>query len=419
MKIAIQTWGSNGDIRPMLALADGLQRAGHTLTLAVSNSDYSDICRHLGIRYIKSPEHLEFDMPEFARRTYRMNTLQRLMALLEEAFFPHEQIIYQTARQLSGEHHCLIGHHFLYPLKLAAEKQHKPYISVTLCHAAIDMISRPPFRLPDLGPAINRLEWQLLHLLFDFTLKKRLSELWLRENMPPVRHVYPGLLTSDQLDLVAVDPLLCPYSGEWSPVHRVCGFLNLPDSAEIWRPPEQLQDFLDQGEKPLYMTFGSLQQAVPEWSMELFISAAKTAGCRAIIQTSSNDYPAVNQQGDIYFIGRHPHQPLFRHCATVVHHGGAGTTQSALRSGCPSIVVPFMDEQLFWGRQLQDLGLAGAPLPARKATGRRLAKRISRVLDSGVLRDNARQAALRMRQHDGVTNAVELTQQFCSNSLFH
>ncbi len=422
MKIALQTWGSNGDIRPMLALAGGLQKAGHSLTLAVSsidNSDYSAICRDLNIRYLRAPEQIAFDMPAFARRTYRMNTLQWLNALLEEAFFPYEQIIYQTSRQLSEENDCLLGHHFLYPLKLAAAQQHnKPFVSITLCHAAIDTASRPPFHFPNLGSAINRLEWRLLHLLFDFALKKRLSELWLRENMPPVKHVYPGLLTSDQLNLVAVDPLFCPHNDEWAPVHRVCGFLNLPDSVEVWQPPEQLQNFLEQGEAPVYMTFGSVQQAVPEWSMELFINAAETAGCRAIIQSSGSDYPAGSQRGKLYFIGRHPHQPLFHHCAAVVHHGGAGTTQSAVRSGCPSIVVPFMDEQLFWGWQLQYLGLACKPLPARKATGKQLAKRIAMLLKSKKMRDNARQASLRMQQHDGVATAVELIQQLCSKAPF-
>jgi len=355
-------------------------------------------------------------MPAFARRTYRMNTLQWLNALLEEAFFPYEQTIYRTARALSEKNDCLLGHHFLYPLKLAAKKQHKPFISITLCHAAIDTVSRPPFRFPDFGASINRLEWRLLHLLFDFALKKRLSKLWLQENMPPVGHVYPGLLTSEQLNLVAVDPLFCPLSDEWSPVHRVCGFLNLPDSAEIWQPPEQLQDFLQQGEAPVYMTFGSLQQAVPEWSMELFITAAETAGCRAIIQTSSRVYPAGSQRGKLYFIGRHPHQPLFKHCAAVVHHGGAGTSHAAVRSGCASIVVPFMDEQLFWGWQLHDLGLACKPLPARKATGKYLAKRIVLVLKSGAMQDNARSAGQRMQQHDAVTHAVGLIQQFCGNA---
>jgi len=47
MKIGIQTWGSNGDVRPLLALADGLQKAGHQVTLVVSsidNQSYATIC---------------------------------------------------------------------------------------------------------------------------------------------------------------------------------------------------------------------------------------------------------------------------------------------------------------------------------------------------------------------------------------
>ncbi|MGZ3159891.1 MAG: glycosyltransferase [Burkholderiaceae bacterium] len=59
-------------------------------------------------------------------------------------------------------------------------------------------------------------------------------------------------------------------------------------------------------------------------------------------------------------------QRIFNRCAAVVRHGGAGTSQTATRSGCPSVVVPFMDEQLFWARQLQALGVAGKPLPAKK-----------------------------------------------------
>ncbi len=59
MKIGIQTWGSNGDIRPMLALADGLQQAGHRITLVASSIDnhrYHDICAQLGIAYRQVPE---------------------------------------------------------------------------------------------------------------------------------------------------------------------------------------------------------------------------------------------------------------------------------------------------------------------------------------------------------------------------
>ncbi|MDI1232420.1 MAG: hypothetical protein PSU93_14875 [Methylobacter sp.] len=67
-----------------------------------------------------------------------------------------------------------------------------------------------------------------------------------------------------------------------------------------------------------------------------------------------------------------------------------------------------MDEQLFWARQLQSLGLAGNPLPAKKVTAAALAKGIRTVLDSKTIRDNAKQASQLMQANDGIARAVQL-----------
>lgn len=411
MRIGIQTWGSNGDIRPMLALADGLQKAGHSITLAVSsidNKNYADICRQLHIQYRQIPEYIEFDLQDFARRTLRMNTLSWLRALLDEAFFLYELEIYEAAQQLARENDCVIGHHFLYPLKLAAQQQHKPFFSVTFCHAAIPVVGQAPFRFPNLGAHVNNLSWKLLESIFNWSLKKPLTRLWLEEGGAPVENVLTELLTSQQLNLLAVDTIFCSEKERWASNNQACGFLNLTEDAQYWSIPQQLQNFLDDGARPIYMTFGSLQQAVPEWSMDLFIEAARLARCRAIIQTSSARFPADSRLDDIYFIGKHPHQPLFKHCAAVVHHGGAGTTHAATLGGCPSVVVPFMDEQLFWASQLQSLGIAGKPLPARKVDAKSLAASLTTLLNSAIMTRKAQDYSAEMKCRDGVAQAVRL-----------
>jgi len=411
MKIGIQTWGSNGDIRPMLALADGLKKAGHSVTLVVSSIDnhsYREICDQLQINYRQVPEHIDFDMQNFAARSFRMNPLQWLRALLDEAFFPYEQAVYQAAQQLVADNDYLIGHHFLYPLKLAALQQHKPFFSVTLCHAAIPNPAVPPFSFPGLGRSINKLSWRLLDIVFNWALKKPLTRLWREAGQTPPANVLTELLTSQQLNLVAVDPWFCRSFEQLQAHHQVCGFLNLTEDSRYWTIPAKLAEFLDNGEAPVYMTFGSLQQAVPDWSMELFLEAVALAGCRAIIQTGSERYPADSLSDQVYFIGRHPHQPLFKRCAAIVHHGGAGTTHAATLAGCPSVVVPFMDEQLFWARQLQALGLAGKPLPAKNVAAVALAKGIRTVLDSKPIQDNAKQASLAMQTSHGVAQAIKL-----------
>lgn len=411
MKIGIQTWGSNGDIRPMIALADGLRKAGHQATLTVSSLDnrsYAKECTDFEISYRQIPEKIEFDLEDFARQTFRMNSAQWLVALLDTAFFPYEETIYRAAKQLVDENDIVIGHHFLYPLKIAALKRHKPFVSVTFCHGVIPSASIPPFRFPNLGRMLNPLLWSVMENAFDFILKKPLTRLWDQEGLPKIKHVMTELLSSNQLNLIAVDPVFCPGSAEWAPHHHACGFLNLPGDQDDWSMSQELQEFLAAGSAPVYMTFGSLQQAVPEWSMELFIEATNLSGCRAIIQTSSQKYPENSRQENIYFIGRHPHQKLFTHCAAVVHHGGAGTTHSASLCGRPSIVIPFMDEQLFWARSLEKLGMAVKPLPAKNADSAQLASRIETILANEGYIVNAQKVGKLIGRRQGVNNAVGL-----------
>ena len=38
MKIGLQAWGSEGDIQPFTALAAGLVKAGHSVTLVVTDN---------------------------------------------------------------------------------------------------------------------------------------------------------------------------------------------------------------------------------------------------------------------------------------------------------------------------------------------------------------------------------------------
>jgi UDP:flavonoid glycosyltransferase YjiC (YdhE family) len=100
-----------------------------------------------------------------------------------------------------------------------------------------------------------------------------------------------------------------------------------------------------------------------------------------------------------------PHDWLFPRMAAVIHHGGSGTTHSALRAGKPSIVMPFAGDQAFWADRLRRLGVAPAALPAASPDTAALAAALDFVARETVV---ARAAELgrRMASEDGLAAAV-------------
>mmetsp|Transcript_147667 Transcript_147667/g.472466 ORF Transcript_147667/g.472466 Transcript_147667/m.472466 type:complete len:254 (+) Transcript_147667:370-1131(+) len=58
----------------------------------------------------------------------------------------------------------------------------------------------------------------------------------------------------------------------------------------------------------------------------------------------------------VCFVAEAPHDWLLPRCCCVVHHGGAGTTQSVLRAGVPSVITPIYGDQFGNAQTLRALG---------------------------------------------------------------
>ncbi len=156
------------------------------------------------------------------------------------------------------------------------------------------------------------------------------------------------------------------------------------------------------------MSLGSMEHLAPARARDLLIAAARAAGVRAIIQTKALAEPAEGRDGELYFLSWAPHSRLAPRSSALVHHGGAGTTHSALRAGRPSVVVPFIVEQRLWARQLRAVGAAATPVPFWKATPEHLAERIREAVVSEALRGSASRLAAAMAREDGTGAATRL-----------
>jgi sterol 3beta-glucosyltransferase len=120
----------------------------------------------------------------------------------------------------------------------------------------------------------------------------------------------------------------------------------------------------------------------------------------------------ANYSDRVFAIESVPHDWLFPRVAAVVHHGGAGTTAAGLRAGRPTIIVPFMADQPFWGRAVARLGVGPQPIPRQRLTVERLAGAIRRVVNDTEMQTRAAELGAKLRVEDGVSTAVEALNRF-------
>lgn len=422
MRIALATWGSAGDVRPLIALAAGFKRVGHEPTLlvtSVDDTDYRPLCSALGVPLRLVPERTAIDLPALLAQSDGLRHQLRLLRnLFEAGYLRFADDVFKAARELCADSDVAIGHFMALPLHAAAKLAAVPYVSVILWPGLVPTATRPPTGVPNLGRVLNRASWASLRWVFDHLLRTRVNQLWSGWGLPPIEHVIDDVMFSDLLTLLAASPTLQPAATDWPPHCSPCGELALPATGTAWNMPDRLRAFLAAGPAPVLMTLGSSQRLDPEHTADLLIAAARLAGGRALLQLSSAHHPVDSVDGDLYFLGPAPHAELLPRCAALVHHGGAGTSHAALRAGLPSVVVTFAAEQWAWGLALQRLGAALEPLSFRRTNAAQLAQRLQQTLAAPELRQAAAAAAARMRREDGVASAVQQVEQL-ANDVFN
>ena len=423
MNIGIQTWGTEGDVRPFIALAAGLSGAGHRVTLAVTeirNTDFSEYGARLRfeIRQVGWIHCEEDRFKALAHQVfYEKNPAKQGQLLLTHFFDPATEDMLAAAKRLCEENELVIGHFFVWPLKIAALQTERPLATVYTT-PIIPSPSLPPQGLPDLGRLWNSFWWRVMGAVLDRMWKPPIDKIFHREGLDPGKSLLRDIYSSPWLNLVSVSPTLFPPPPDWRDRFHLCGFFALPEDRQPWDFPHGLKRFISAGPPPVYMTFGSMLASEPNPNeiTSLMIDAVKQAGIRAIIQSNWDDLEVVETPPEIYRVTREPHERIFPHCAAVVHHGGAGTTQSALLAGRPSVVVAHASDQPFWGSVLHRAGAAPKPLLRRSVTPETLARAIRTACNSPEMASNAAAIGKRMTSEDGVGRAVELIEARCGLS---
>jgi UDP:flavonoid glycosyltransferase YjiC (YdhE family) len=204
--------------------------------------------------------------------------------------------------------------------------------------------------------------------------------------------------------LYGFSPLVVPPPSDWPPHVDATGYW-VGGSTPDWEPSKHVTRFLGRGAPPVYVGFGSRPERDPRTLADTVLNAVRAAGHRVVLLTGWGGLQAKDSGDDVLIVDEIPHEWLFPRMAAVVHHGGAGTTGTALQSGVPSVVVPSFADQFFWGEQVERLGV-GVNLPRKRLSVSSLAESIIATAEAS-MRDRAAELGSKLRAEHGVERAVE------------
>ncbi|KAG7134421.1 Sterol 3-beta-glucosyltransferase UGT80B1 like protein [Verticillium longisporum] len=249
-------------------------------------------------------------------------------------------------------------------------------------------------------PLVEMMVWQGLgDLVNDFRTKTL--------NLDPVSTLWaPGASYRLHVPFTYLwSPGLVPKPKDWGDEIDVSGFVFL-DLASTFTPPSDLEEFLAEGDTPIYIGFGSIVVDDPDRFTQMIFEAVKLAGVRVLLSKGWGGLGGEDVPENAYMLENTPHDWLFPRVQACVIHGGAGTTAMALKCGKPTMVVPFFGDQHFWGSMLGSSGAGPDPVPYKNLTAEKLAEGIKYCLTDEArakVGEIARDIEL---EGDGAANAV-------------
>lgn len=205
-----------------------------------------------------------------------------------------------------------------------------------------------------------------------------------------------------------------PRPDDWPEHVEVTGWL-LPDPPQDPLPAD-IRQFLDDGPAPVYLGLGSMPIRHPTAFAEMLVRALRGTGERAIVAGGGLQSSPALSGVDFVLAADPPHALLFDHVKAVVHHGGSGTVGAGLRAGRPTLVVPLIFDQFFWGRRVHSLGAGPRPIPFAQLSEQRLRDGLIK-LQSDRIAAAAAKLGERIQAEDPVARTVHAVERRLSAGI--
>ena len=416
-RIILATFGSLGDIHPVIAIALELKLRGHQPIIATGNYHRAKI-ESEGITFYPIPPHLDPNS-ELAKRT--MDVQNGTEVLFREVIMPQIRDTHNELMQIVPTADLLITSELIYTAPIIAKLTGIPWISYVLSPMSFFSAYDPPVFAPFpflaelrfLGSGVNGLIIEAAKFVtrgWSEPLQALRSEFGLPALSNPL---FEGKY-SQKLVLALFSSYLAQPQPDWPPNTHITGFafydsdnrnqqIQHPTNTTTLQP--ELLEFIEAGSAPIVFTLGSSAVLNPGNFYSESIRAVRQLGCRAVLLVGNNILTTPLNQ-DIVAFDYAPYSEIFKRAAAVVHQGGVGTTGQGLQAGCPMLVVPWSHDQPDNAARLVRLGVACA-IPRNEYTSTSAVQKLDKLLNDPIYKIKAGEVAGQVRSENGTQAACD------------
>lgn len=400
MHITILALGSRGDVQPYITLGNGLTSAGHQVRFITFES-FSSLVAENNLKF----HPIKGDAQALvASGGADMLGLMRSFGSLAEGY-AHDLSVPELGSTDLIINQLPAG---LYGYDLA-EKYHVPMaLAAVIPLARTKSSSLMGFpKLPILG--YNKLTYHIGEQMAWQMFRKVINR-WRKQMLglpaTPIKGYFEKFGTSQIPIVNGFSQHVVSRPADWGEYIHITGYW-FPEHKD-WEPPKELVSFIEAGDPPVFIGFGSMPIKNPQQTLNIILESLKRSGQRGILHSGWGGLGSQSLPDHVFKIEYAPYEWLFPRMAMTIHHGGSGTTAFGLRSGIPSCVVSFVFDQHYWGERIAKLGAGPKPIRYKKLTVDRLSEAIQVGVGDPQIRQRANEIGKIIKAEKGIENAINV-----------
>jgi vancomycin aglycone glucosyltransferase len=392
MKIACVILGTRGDVQPIIALADGLIKRGHEVTICAppENEELISRVNCWFIPFGPSPKKAIKEDPNKQKGgvVVKISPKEGKKVISDQ--------INLLPKILTGTD-LILGVGIVFGVHTAADILKVPYRFVIYYPIVLGTTSDDPLK--------NRIMFGFGRSMINIFIKGFINKNRAKFSLPPIKDVWSHWL-GDRV-IVACDPELNKACDGVSFPFTQTGFMLVPSKKEL---PDNVINFCNSGKPPVYIGFGSNPIADTEKFKQIFEKVRNETYQRLIISKGWADLPESNSS-DILYVDELPFDLLFPKLATAIYHGGTGTMAAIARAGIPQAAFPFMADQFANRDNIFRLGIGPKTCNFKEMTAESISKAINECINNNTYKNNAMELSNKLNISNGTEQTILLIEK--------